>query len=118
MEKQNIARFPRPVFGRIPNFVGAEVAAARLGSMPEYQKARILKVNPDSPQRAVREMALRDGKRVVMPTPRLKKGFLLLDSEQIAVRMHRTASTIRGAFQLGKRIPKWISSSVELSQSQ
>lgn len=103
MEKQNIARFPRPVFGRIPNFIGADEAAAKLRSMSKYQKAKVLKVNPDSPQRAVREMALGDCKKVVMPTPRLREGFLLLDPERIAGKMYRKASTIKGAFWLGKR---------------
>jgi len=29
MEERNIARFPRPLHGRIPNFIGAEQAAYR-----------------------------------------------------------------------------------------
>jgi 5-formyltetrahydrofolate cyclo-ligase len=30
LEERGVARFPRPVYGRIPNFVGAETAARRI----------------------------------------------------------------------------------------
>jgi len=33
LEKENLDRFPRPIYGRIPNFVGAEKAASRLAEL-------------------------------------------------------------------------------------
>src|SRR5213078_1159771 len=48
------ARFPRPIHGRIPNFAGSEIAARALLSTPEFQRARVVKVNPDAPQRYLR----------------------------------------------------------------
>ena len=102
MEEKGIARFPRPVFHRIPNFVGAEKAARRLGELHEYRAAKTVFCNPDSPQRAVREMILRDGKILVMATPRLKNGFLVLDPNMISRSSIPKASTIRGAFQHGR----------------
>ena len=107
LEEKNVARFPRPVFGRIPNFVGAELAAQRLRSLPEYQKAETVFCNPDSPQRPVRENALVDGKVLVMATPRLKSGLLLLEPGRIPKKALRRASTIRGAFQWGRKIQPW-----------
>jgi len=102
MEERGIARFPRPVFHRIPNFVGAEKATGRLRELSEYRAAQTVFCNPDSPQRPVREMALRDGKLLVMATPRLKEGFLILDSNAISRSGIPRASTIRGAFQWGR----------------
>jgi 5-formyltetrahydrofolate cyclo-ligase len=102
LERQGIARFPRPVYGRIPNFEGAEDAARRLAGEPEFQSARVLKVNPDAPQRPVRYQALLDGRRVVMPTPRLRGGFVLLDPSRIPAGLRRTAASLRGAFQHGR----------------
>jgi len=102
MEEREIARFPRPVFHRIPNFVGAEKAARRLRELNEYGAAQTVFCNPDSPQRPVREMALRDGKILVMATPRLKKGFLILDPKAISRSSIPGASTLRGAFQWGR----------------
>lgn len=104
MEARGIARFPRPVFHRIPNFVGAARAARRLGELPEYGAAQTVFCNPDAPQRPVREMALRDGKLLVMATPRLQQGFLLLDPSAISRSGIPRASTIRGAFQHGRFI--------------
>lgn len=104
MEEKNIATFPRPAFHRIPNFVGAEKAADSLRSLLEYKKAAVLFCNPDSPQRPVREMALRDGKKVVMATPRLREGFLLLDPNEISSNNMSEAATIHGAFKHGRPV--------------
>lgn len=101
MERQNIASFPRPVFGRIPNFVGAESAARRLAALPEFREAEVVKVNPDAPQRPVRELVLKLGKVLLMPTPRLRSGFVILEPERLPVNSIRRASTIRGALQHG-----------------
>src|SRR3984957_20884958 len=74
------ARFPGAA-GRIPNFTGAEAAAERLRAVPQWQAARTLKANPDSPQLPVRQRALEDGKTVYIAVPRLAEAepFLTLD---------------------------------------
>ncbi len=104
LEEQNIARFPRPVYGRIPNFAGAREAAMNLAKTHIWKEARIVKVNPDSPQKWVRLMALRQGKLLVMATPRIREGFIILDSSKIPSFLYEKAATIRGAFQLGQKI--------------
>lgn len=102
LETEGAALFPKPIVGRIPNFVGAEKAAELLRTLPDYQKAKTIACNPDSPQRPVRGMALKDGKRVVMATPRLKKGFILLDPTTIPKSGLERAATIKGAFKYGR----------------
>src|SRR5947209_12909098 len=77
------ARFPFPPHGRIPNFAGAEVAAARLFNIEPWKSATAIKVNPDSPQRPLRAEALRRGITVFVPTPRLRGGFKKLDPRRI-----------------------------------
>lgn len=105
MEERNIARFPRPVYGRIPNFVGAEKAAERIFRTSIWRKARVIKANPDSPQQPLRARALLEGKTLIMASPRLKKGFILLDPNEIPFSKRIYASTIKGAFMYGKIIP-------------
>lgn len=105
LEEKGEARPPFPVRGRIPNFRGAQEAARRLASTEEWARARTVKVNPDSPQRPVRYLALTQGKTVIMPTPRIRQGFILLDPRTIPRRLLRRASTIRGAFSLGRLLP-------------
>ena len=73
LEEKNVVTFPRPVYGRIPNFIGANVAAERLEELTLWRKARVIKSNPDSPQKWVRENALRHGKTVYMAVPRLRE---------------------------------------------
>ncbi len=78
-----VARFPFPPHGRIPNFQGAEEAAKRLFELAPWRDAARIKVNPDAPQRHVRREALRRGITVLVPTPRLRGGFKMLDPEKI-----------------------------------
>jgi 5-formyltetrahydrofolate cyclo-ligase len=105
MEERNIARFPRPVQGRIPNFVGAEEAAEKLRGLSEWKDAKVIKSNPDSPQRPVRENALKEGKIVYMAVPRLRelKCFIELDPRFLGGSVSK-ASTIKGAFKHGRQV--------------
>jgi 5-formyltetrahydrofolate cyclo-ligase len=48
LERERVARFPGAT-GRIPNFVGASAATARLASLPAWRAARVVKSNPDAP---------------------------------------------------------------------
>lgn len=98
-EAKGVATFPKPPRGRIPNFVGSAEAATRLHSLPAYAKAKTIFVNPDAAQLAVRELALRDGKRLIMATPRLREGFILLDPA--GIKDAKGAASIRGAFKHG-----------------
>jgi 5-formyltetrahydrofolate cyclo-ligase len=82
LEREGVARFPG-TRGRIPNFRGAETAAARLAERPEWQAARVVKANPDAPQLPVRRRARSDGKTLYMAVPRLadEKPFVLVCSD-------------------------------------
>jgi 5-formyltetrahydrofolate cyclo-ligase len=101
MEERDIATFPKPVYHRIPNFKGAERAARNLRNLPEYERAEVIFCAPDSPQKPVREAILKDGKILVMATPRLAQGFLVIHPEATAGK-EQLASTIKGAFKFGK----------------
>ena len=103
MQRKGIARFPLPSEGRIPNFHGAEIAAENLTKLEEWKKAKVVFVNPDSPQRKVREKALKSGKILVMASPRLKHGFIIIEPQKIRGK-ESFAATIRGAFKLGKQV--------------
>jgi 5-formyltetrahydrofolate cyclo-ligase len=102
LRTRRVARFPFPVTDRIPNFVGAERAAARAAELPEWRRARRLKCNPDAPQRPLRLRALREGKIVFMAVPRLRaeRCFLRLDPARLGGRLAE-AATIGGAAKLG-----------------
>ncbi len=94
LQAERLARFPFPPHGRIPNYVGADLAARRLFEESPWKEAKAIKVNPDSPQREVRLLALERGVRVYVPTPRLTGGFHLLDPEVIEPRYYQAAATL------------------------
>src|ERR1051326_4992485 len=101
IQKAKVARFPG-TRGRIPNFIGAERAADRLCELNVWKRAKVLKCNPDSPQRPVRLRALKEGKTVYMAVPRLREleCFIELDPSRLG-RNITPASSIEGAFRFG-----------------
>lgn len=103
LEDRKVATFPLPVRGRIPNFVGSDKAADLVRTLPEWKKARVVFANPDSPQKKIREYALKDGKTLIMASPRLKHGFLQIDPQDAKGR-EEEASSIRGAFKCGNLV--------------
>lgn len=72
---------PPGVHGHIPDFVGSEAAARRLGELPGWRQARTVEVSPDRAQEPVRALALADGKVLFMAVPKLAEAqpFLRLD---------------------------------------
>lgn len=102
LEHRDIATFPRPVYGRIPNFKGANEAANKLVELDVFKKAKTLKVNPDAPQRTVRYLTLSNKKLLIMPPPRLRSHLIMLDPNVIPESSFYKASSIKGAFTYSK----------------
>ena len=102
LQKQKVARFPGAE-GRIPNFIGAEACARRVAEAAWWQTSKVLKINPDSPQRAIRQRALAEGKIIYMAVPRLRadKPFIELDPKKLKCSPY-VASSIKGASQYGR----------------
>jgi 5-formyltetrahydrofolate cyclo-ligase len=104
LQKHKVARFPGAE-GRIPNFIGAEACARVLAATAWWKDVRVLKCNPDSPQRAIRQRALADGKIIYMAVPRLHedKPFIELDPKKLKCSPY-AASSIKGAAQYGRPV--------------
>lgn len=104
LQSEHVARFPG-ARGRIPNFTGAEQCAAHVAELEVWQAARFIKANPDSPQRAIRHLALKQGKTIYMAVPRLReeKCFIELDPALLGKNIYK-ASSIKGAFELGRQV--------------
>jgi 5-formyltetrahydrofolate cyclo-ligase len=102
LREAHVARFPGAK-GRIPNFTGAEKAAARLAETDAWAGTHALKANPDLPQLPVRVAALEAGKVVAMAVPRLREAepFLLLDPDLLEVKPRKAAS-IGGSAEHGR----------------
>ncbi len=103
MTEAKVGGFPFPLKGRIPNFRGAAQAAERLFETDQWRRAKVVKANPDAPQRPVRKRALEEGKTLYMAVPRLRERDCFLE---VAVPPDRAAeaASIKGAFVHGRPI--------------
>ena len=103
LEERRAAGFPG-ARGRIPNFVGASAAADRLAATDEWQSAKVIKCNPDAPQRYVRLRALREGKVVYMAVPRLRQARCFWELDPRRLRDPPAAASIGGAAKAGRAV--------------
>jgi 5-formyltetrahydrofolate cyclo-ligase len=105
LERENAAKPPGRVVGKIPNFLGAEAAADQLAALPAWETAQVLKTTPDKAQRAVRARALTDGKVLYMAVPRLadELPFYRLDPEHLSMSPWEAAAK-EGAAKAGRKV--------------
>ena len=104
LERSGAAR-GKSVHDKIPAFYGDTEAAEQLFRLPAWHLARVLKSNPDRPQRPVRQRALEEGKILYMAVPRLRKEqcFVELDPARMDATPAK-AATIAGAFRHGRLV--------------
>jgi 5-formyltetrahydrofolate cyclo-ligase len=104
LQDEKVARFPGAE-GRIPNFIGAEACVRVLSQTEFWRNAKVLKANPDSPQRAIRQKALEEGKVIYMAVPRLSsdKPLIELDPKKLKCSAY-VASSIKGASKYGRPV--------------
>lgn len=72
-------------------------------TLPEWKKAKVIFANPDYAQKKIRELALKEGKILIMASPRLKHGFPQLNPQNVKGK-EEVASSIKGAFKYGKPV--------------
>lgn len=97
MEEKDLVTFPRPCFGRIPNFKDAFFASQHLLSLPEFQKAKGVFSAPDGVLKEARRIVLREGKTLIVALPHMTS-FLEITGKEFQDR----AITINGFRRYGK----------------
>lgn len=80
----------------IADFRGSEIALERLVAHPYYRNAQCLFITPDNCLEMLRYRALQDGKRVLLTTYSIKRGFWLLDPATIPAERWLYAATLDG----------------------
>lgn len=105
IQQAGAGRFPG-IIGRIPNFKGSEKACTLLAETKLFTDAQFIKSNPDSPQRKLRHLALKEGKKLYLAVPKLanEKPFLEIDPTQLHEKELWQASSIKGSFEYGRPI--------------
>lgn len=97
-----------PTWSHIPNFIGADMAAWRLAQTEAWQRAKVVKCNPDPPQIPLRLRALYEGKMLYAPVPYLTQDFPYIRIDPAALTAKdvsfELAATSEGYMAHGERV--------------
>ena len=72
-------------YGKIPDFKGSDIAAQTLAKSKEWKKSKTIFVSPDSAQTPVRYLALKDNKNLIMASPNLEHGLMMIQNITICL---------------------------------
>ncbi len=78
----------------IADFEGSDSAIERLASLPCYIQAKVVFITPDNCLEKLRFRALQDGKRVLVTTYAIRRGFWLLDPAIITTPESRSFASL------------------------
>lgn len=101
LKKENLAIFPKPCYGRIPNFFGSKKACEKLVELKEFTDANCVFCAPDYVLKRAREIVLESSKTLAVATPRMKK---LLETKNVPKNEIGLATNIRGFERYGKKL--------------
>ncbi|KAI4703480.1 hypothetical protein J4E89_010056 [Alternaria sp. Ai002NY15] len=104
------ARFNHDYMSFTPDFRNSSSAISRLTTLPCYRSAATILITPDNSLEQLRCRALKDGKKVLVATYRLRRGFVLLHPGRIREDKYEIAACLDGMEKPG------IGRSVSLAQ--
>jgi 5-formyltetrahydrofolate cyclo-ligase len=88
----------------IPGFEGDDAAVARVRALPAYRDARHLFVTPDNCLEALRRFVIEDGKRMIVSTYGIYRGFVLIEPGMVPEGQALFASWLDGLEHFGRHI--------------
>jgi 5-formyltetrahydrofolate cyclo-ligase len=88
----------------IADFAGSAAATGLLVEDPRYVAASTVLVTPDNGLRRLRERVLRDGRRLLVPTCGIGRGFLLLDGSACSAEEAVLGSTMEAIDELARPV--------------
>ena len=90
------SRFNYDFLKSTPDFRGSDDAVKRVVELQCYRDATTVLVTSDNSCEGIRHRALKDGKKVIVGTYRLRRGFVILDPKSIAESRLELAATLDG----------------------
>lgn len=96
LEEKNVVDFPRPCFGRIPNFKGARHTSEKIRYLQEFKKARCVFCAPDAVLKRIREIVLEEKKVLAVALPHMRDIVEIRERRNI-----HAATTIKGFKKYG-----------------
>lgn len=88
----------------IADYEGSESGAERLQTLAAWQNSQLMFLTPDNNLEVVRRKAMEDGKRFVMSTYGIARGFLFIDPAHIPPAHYGWAATLDGMEHFGQGV--------------
>lgn len=88
----------------IADYKGSEIGAERIRALPAWRASKLMFITPDNNVEAVRRKAMEDGKRFIMSTYGIARGFLYIDPTQLAPDCYGWAATLDGMDRFGQPV--------------
>jgi 5-formyltetrahydrofolate cyclo-ligase len=98
------SRFDLDLSRFVPDFADRERCDEALRALPSYAGASTVFLAPDNSLEAARRQALADGKRIVVPSYGMRRGFVLLDGAALEPAAHDLAATLDGMERSGRAL--------------
>jgi 5-formyltetrahydrofolate cyclo-ligase len=111
LEKNNLVDFPRPCYGRIPNFKKAREAAERICTLTEFSISECVFCAPDAVLQRVRELVLEQGKTLAVALPHME-AFLEINQRSNISRATRISGMRKYGSPLHTRVDLFVQGSV------
>lgn len=90
------SRFSYDFLSFTPDFRHSDRAIRHVAELSCYEKASTILITPDNSLEALKFRALKDGKRVLASTYRMRRGFVLLDPARIEEKLWNYAACLDG----------------------
>lgn len=88
----------------IADYEGSEAGAERIQSLPAWRESDLMFITPDNNLEGVRRKAMEDGKRFIMSTYGIARGFLYIDPTRISLDCYGWAATLDGMDRFGQTV--------------
>ena len=98
------SRFHLDFTSFICDFIGSSIATEQLTRLECYQSAKTIFIAPDNCLEELRLSALKAGKRVLITTYAIRRGFWLLDPSAIPHSRYEYAATLDGMEKIAKPV--------------
>jgi 5-formyltetrahydrofolate cyclo-ligase len=98
------SRFHYDFASFIPDFHGSKDAADKLMQLQCYATSSVVFITPDNCLEYLREETLKAGKKILMTTYGIRRGFWLLDPDCIDSKMYLYAAALDGMEKMGRHV--------------
>lgn len=98
------SRFDMDLRNFVPDFAGSTAAHKRVAKRSEWALAKVIFCAPDNSTEQLRLAALVAGKKILVPTYGLSRGFIFLDGSKLAASDKQLAATLDGMEKFGSRL--------------